>query len=73
MNFNRTELKDNQICQVKEFGAFLCMGRYKRLDTEIVPLKCTSAIWGKGPVFSYLVLPQGLPWGVAAICSFSPS
>ena len=66
-------IKENEICQVKEFDAFLCIGRYKSLDTEIIPLKCTSAIWGQGPVFSYLEFPWGLPWGVAAICSLSPS
>ena len=29
--------------------------------TEIIPLMCTSAIWGLHPVFSYPEFPQGSP------------
>ena len=36
--------------------------------TEVIPLMCTSAIWGQYPVFSYREFPQGSPKGVAAVC-----
>ena len=34
--------------------------------TEIIPLMCTSALWGQYPVLSHPESPQGAPWGVAA-------
>ena len=34
--------------------------------TEIIPLMCTSAIWGQYPVLSHPVSPRGVPLGVAA-------
>ena len=46
-------IKENQICQVKEFSAFLCMGRCKNALTEIIPLMCTSTIWGQYPMFPH--------------------
>ena len=38
-------VKENQISQVEEFRAFLCMG------TEIIPFICISAVWGQYPLF----------------------
>ena len=35
--------------------------------TEIIPLICTLALWGQGPVLSHLTSPQGAPSGVAAV------
>ena len=35
--------------------------------TEIIPLICTSAIWGLYPVFSHPEFPQGLLSKVAAV------
>ena len=35
--------------------------------TEIIPLMCTSAIWGQYPVLSHPEPPQGAPLGVAAV------
>ena len=35
--------------------------------TEILPLICTSTIWGQYPVFSHPEFPQGSPRGVAAV------
>ena len=34
--------------------------------TEIIPLLCTSAVWGHYPVFSQPELPQGSLWEVVA-------
>ena len=34
--------------------------------TEIIPLICTSTIWGQHPVLSHPESPQGAPSGVAA-------
>ena len=35
---------------------------------EIIPLICTSAVWGQYPVFSHPETPQGAPfWGGAAM------
>ena len=34
--------------------------------TEIIPLICTSAIWGQYPVFSHPESPQGALSGMAA-------
>ena len=33
---------------------------------EIIPLICTSAIWGQCPMFSHPESPQGAPLGVPA-------
>ena len=35
--------------------------------TEIIPLICTSAIWGQHPLFSHPEFPQAAPLWVAAI------
>ena len=35
--------------------------------TEIIPLICTSAIWGQYPVLSHPESPQGASLGVAAV------
>ena len=35
--------------------------------TEIIPLICTSAVWGQYPVFLPREFPQGSPWGAAAV------
>ena len=35
--------------------------------TEIIPLICTSAIWGLYPVFSHPEFPQAAPVVVAAV------
>ena len=47
-------LKENQISQVKEFSAFLCMGKCKSLGSQkfIIPLTCTSSIWGQCSAFT---------------------
>ena len=34
--------------------------------TEIIPLICTSALWGQYPVFSHPESPQGAPSAVVA-------
>ena len=35
--------------------------------TEIIPLICTSALWGQDPVFSHPEFPQHAPLGLAAV------
>ena len=35
--------------------------------TEIIPLICTSAIWGRYPSFSHPEFPQCSLWEVAAV------
>ena len=35
--------------------------------TEVIPLMCTLAIWGRYPVFSHPEFPQRSPQGVAAV------
>ena len=62
-------LKENQISQVKEFSAFLCMGKCKSLGSQkfIIPLICTSSIWGQRSVFHILsLLSSELVVGAAA-------
>ena len=61
-------MKENQISQVKELIAFLCMRRWKSLGSLISPLISTSAIWGQYPVFSRPEFPQAAPLGVTAAC-----
>ena len=48
-------IKENQISEVKAFSAFLCMGRYKSLGLESIPLICISVLWGQYSVFSSCV------------------
>ena len=31
--------------------------------TDLIPLMCTSAVWGQHPMFSHPEFPQGSPWG----------
>ena len=50
-------MKENQISQVKEFSAFLGMGRCKSLGS--LKSFLWYAIWGKYPVFSHPDFPQG--------------
>ena len=38
--------------------------------TEIIPLICTSAIWGQYPVFSHPELPRGASSEVVAAADF---
>ena len=48
-------VKENQITQVKEFSAFLCMGRWKTLDSLKSSLCwCISALWGSVSCFHIL-------------------
>ena len=35
--------------------------------TELIPLICTSPVWGQYPVFSHPEFPQGSLYGVAAV------
>ena len=50
-----TELKGNQISQVKEFSAFLCMGRWKSLGSLISFLLYESQLsWVSSPVFVFI-------------------
>ena len=70
-------MKENQISRVKEFSAFLCMGRCKRLGSRKSVLSFAQRS-GAGILFSPPYLPHGSPWGVAAVwrClwqGFSPS
>ena len=39
-------IKENQTSQIKEFRAFLSIGRCKSGLIEIIPLIYTSAVWG---------------------------
>ena len=34
---------------------------------DIIPLACTSAVWGQNPLFSHPQFPQGLLLGEAAV------
>ena len=53
-------IKENQISQVKEFSSFSMYGKMQESGlTEIIPLICTSAIWGQYPVLSLPESPQG--------------
>ena len=54
-------INENQVCQVKEFSAFLCMGRCKSLGSLKSSLWSWGAICGQYPVFSHPEFPQGLP------------
>ena len=52
-------IKENWTSQVKEFSAFLCMGKIQEFGLpEVIPLTCTSAIWGQCPGFSLPECPQ---------------
>ena len=53
---------ENQISQVKEFSAFLCWEDQSGL-AESIPLICTSAVWGRHPVFFTPWAPLGLTVG----------
>ena len=54
-------INENQICQVTEFSAFLCMERCKSLGSLKSFRWSWGAIWGQYPVFSHPGFPQGLP------------
>ena len=51
-------IKENQVSEVKEFSAFLCMQESWKMQEswlpEIIPLICTSAIWGQYPDTSWV-------------------
>ena len=52
-------IKENQISWVREFSAFLCMGKMQESGLmEIIPLICPSALWGQYPVLSHPVSPR---------------
>ena len=59
-------ITENQLPPVKELSAFLYMGRCQSLDSLIIPLICTSAVWVQCSVFPHPECPQSSPWTVAA-------
>ena len=44
-------IKENQLSQVEEFSAFLCMGRCNSQLTEVISFICISVTQGQYPVF----------------------
>ena len=60
-------MKENKTPQVKDFSISMYMKMQGSGLTEIIPLICSSAIWGQYPLFSHPEFPQGSPQGVAAI------
>ena len=63
-------LKENQIAQVKEFSAFICLGSCESGLIEIIPWICTSA--NGANILCFLILSRlgcrglGLRMGVIA-------
>ena len=59
---------ENQRSQIKEFSAFLHMGRCKSLGLPNSLLSCASQLsWASILCFSHPELPWGSPWGVTAV------
>ena len=60
-NFKRFPLtKEIQTARVKELRTFSLYGMMQESGlAEIIPLMCSSAIWGQYPVFSHPEFPQG--------------
>ena len=60
-------IKENRTSQVNEFSRFSMYGKMQKPGfPEIIPLLCTSALWGQHPVFSHPEPPQGAPLWVGA-------
>ena len=53
-------IKENQISQVEEFSAFLCMGRCNSQLTEVISFICISVTQGQYPLFFTSWIPLGL-------------
>ena len=53
-------IKGNKISIIKKFRAFLMYRKMQEsVFIEVIPLICTSAIWGRHPVFLHPELPRG--------------
>ena len=52
--------KENQMSQINKINAFPLRVNCKVWTHEVIPLTCTSAIWGQYPVFSHPESPQGV-------------
>ena len=66
-------IRENQVSQVKEFSAFLCMGRWNSLGLLKSFLSCASQLSGASILWfdSHVRVPCS-PWGVAAAGGGSP-
>ena len=64
---NKYLIKENQVSQVKEFRAFLCMGRCESWGLLKLFLGYIPQVSGVSLLFFLILFPQGVPLGMAAV------